>query len=291
MSDQLFIRLRGRVQGPFTPDQLQSLAKRGQFSRTHEISTDGVSWSRAINRPDLFPTGRVDLVPAELVLPDTSSSPESQAAIAAPPPVDVWYYHQLGKNHGPVDINHLQHLATSGQILPEDMVWKEGLPDWIAAGRVPGLFSASAAAPPVPGASPLTGHAFESHQMRSCPFCAEQIAVSAIKCKHCGSMLIPIQQGNNRGFEAASSGLIHPSNSPKDPLLMALLSGCCIAGLGQIALGQTMKGVMILVASMLLGAVTAGTSILVTWPVGGLDAYLIARKLKDGNSVGLWECF
>jgi hypothetical protein len=287
MSDELFIRLRGRVQGPFTADQLQSLAKRGQFGRTHEISTDGVSWSRASNRPELF----TKVVPAELVAVDAPLSPEPPPANAVPPTVDAWYYHQLGTSHGPVDFNYLQYLANTGQILPEDKVWKTGLTEWIVAGGVPGLFNVTAAAAPISSASPSSNQSFGSSQMRSCPFCAEQIAASAIKCKHCGSILIPIQQGNNRGFEAASSGLIHPSNSPKDPLLMALLSGCCIAGLGQIALGQTTKGVMILLGSMALGAVTAGASILVTWPLGGLDAYLIAKKLKSGKSVGQWECF
>ncbi len=56
-------------------------------------------------------------------------------------------------------------------------------------------------------------------------------------------------------------------------------------------LGQVIKGVVILLGSMVLGALTAGVSILVTWPVGGIDAYLIAKKLKDGRSVGQWEFF
>ena len=72
---------------------------------------------------------------------------------------------------------------------------------------------------------------------------------------------------------------------------MALLSFCCLAGLGQIVLGQTIKGVMILLGSMVLAVVTGGFSVFVTWPLGGLDAYLIAKKLQSGKSVGQWECF
>ena len=58
---------------------------------------------------------------------------------------------------------------------------------------------------------------------------------------------------------------------PKDPVLM-VLSGYCIAGLGQIIFGQLTKGVVILLGSIVLAALTAGISILVTWPVGAIDA-------------------
>ncbi len=146
MSEQLFIRLRGRIQGPFTSDQLQSLAKRGQFSRTHEVSVDGVQWSRASNRPELFPAAVVDLPPVELDFAEAQfavDAPPTGAAV--PPPTDVWHYNQLGKNYGPVDFSHLQYLANSGQIRSEDMVWKEGLPEWLEAGRVPGLIKNPAA--------------------------------------------------------------------------------------------------------------------------------------------------
>ena len=72
---------------------------------------------------------------------------------------------------------------------------------------------------------------------------------------------------------------------------MGILSGCCIAGLGQMILGQVIKGVVILIGSMIAAVLTAGVSILVTWPLGGIDAYLVAKKLKDGRSVGQWDFF
>ncbi|MCC5875306.1 MAG: hypothetical protein JJU11_03705 [Candidatus Sumerlaeia bacterium] len=81
------------------------------------------------------------------------------------------------------------------------------------------------------------------------------------------------------------------SSTPKDPILMAVLSGCCIAGLGQMLLGQLGKGFAFLGAAIVLGVLTGGLSFLATGPAFAIDAYLIAKKLKEGKSVGKWECF
>jgi hypothetical protein len=152
MNDQLFIRLRGRIQGPFAADQLHQLARRGQFSRSHEISTDGVNWTRATTRPELFPPAGMSA--AVIVAPEVELEPPRAAAPVVPPPADVWFYHQLSQNHGPIDFTHLQYLASSGQIAADDMVWKDGLPEWLPAGRVPGLMRPVGTAQPVQ-ASPM----------------------------------------------------------------------------------------------------------------------------------------
>lgn len=72
---------------------------------------------------------------------------------------------------------------------------------------------------------------------------------------------------------------------------MAVLSGCCINGLGQIILGQTLKGVALLVGSIVLMAATGGISLLIALPVIAIDAYLIGKKLEAGNPVEEWEFF
>ena len=72
---------------------------------------------------------------------------------------------------------------------------------------------------------------------------------------------------------------------------MAILSGCCITGLGQIILGQTLKGITLLVGSVILLVGTAGFGLLIAYPLIAIDAYLIAKKLEAGNPVDEWEFF
>lgn len=85
--------------------------------------------------------------------------------------------------------------------------------------------------------------------------------------------------------------MINPSNPPKNPLLMGLLSGCCITGLGQIILGQTLKGVVILLGAVVFGVITGGLGAFIVLPLVGIDAYLIAKKLEAGQPVEEWEFF
>lgn len=84
-----------------------------------------------------------------------------------------------------------------------------------------------------------------------------------------------------------------PSDPPKDPVMMCILS-VLIVGLGQIILGQTGKGITMLVGVILFGLFTCFYGFLLApifWLIAGLDAYKIANKLKQGNSVGAWEFF
>jgi uncharacterized protein DUF4339 len=64
----------------------------------------------------------------------------------------VWYYAHDGAQTGPVSFGDLRAAVASGQLGPEDLVWKEGTVDWVPARTVAGLFpSMAAAAAPPPG--------------------------------------------------------------------------------------------------------------------------------------------
>jgi hypothetical protein len=59
-----------------------------------------------------------------------------------------WHYTALGERHGPVTDRELKALAENKQLLPDDLVWAEGLPDWMPAKRVKGLFAQEPEKPP-----------------------------------------------------------------------------------------------------------------------------------------------
>ena len=56
---------------------------------------------------------------------------------------DEWFYAVQGDRVGPVSIDKLKELAAQGGLLPEDMVWQDGMEDWKPASKVRGLFPAS----------------------------------------------------------------------------------------------------------------------------------------------------
>jgi hypothetical protein len=68
-----------------------------------------------------------------------------------------WYYTTNRQQMGPVSWEELQQLAERGLLKPQDLVWTDGMPEWVKASRQQGLFAtAKAPAPtaPAPAASP-----------------------------------------------------------------------------------------------------------------------------------------
>ncbi len=58
-----------------------------------------------------------------------------------------WYYAKGDKKHGPVSSKQLKQLARTGELLPTDLVWKEGAADWKPAKLLNGLFPETKQAP------------------------------------------------------------------------------------------------------------------------------------------------
>lgn len=61
-----------------------------------------------------------------------------------------WYYSQKGQPTGPVEEDQLREMLRGGQLDPNELVWREGMPQWIPA-RQANLVTGP---PPLPAASP-----------------------------------------------------------------------------------------------------------------------------------------
>ncbi|MBX9625228.1 MAG: GYF domain-containing protein [Gemmataceae bacterium] len=62
----------------------------------------------------------------------------------------AYYYSRDGERAGPVSVGELRRLIDDGEVGREDLVWKEGMPDWTPAARVEGLLAPAAGPPPLP---------------------------------------------------------------------------------------------------------------------------------------------
>lgn len=66
-----------------------------------------------------------------------------------------WYYGKNGQQHGPVSMDVVRQLITSGQLLGQDLAWREGMNQWQPVHSIPELTShLPTQAPPVQGTLP-----------------------------------------------------------------------------------------------------------------------------------------
>jgi len=85
-----------------------------------------------------------------------------------------------------------------------------------------------------------------------------------------------------------STTQIQPSDPPKNPIIAAILSFLLLGGVGQMYLGQTKKGIIIIVATIILACVGVGFVIPI---LGAVDAYMMADKLEKGEAIGDMQWF
>jgi len=71
-----------------------------------------------------------------------------------------WYYTQYGQQQAPVEQEQLVNWLATGQLSASELVWMDGMSNWLPAAQVPGLASqlppsAPAGYPGYPQAQPL----------------------------------------------------------------------------------------------------------------------------------------
>jgi hypothetical protein len=155
--------------GPYTVEKLKALRARGQFSRVHEISTDQKNWSAAASLEELFIVPVAGSVsgsgPQQAIVASATTSPQTGGSTAARPAespsvaaglVDagtrpgepkspaagtamLWYYRIDDEQFGPAETAELKKLIGEGRLGRGDIVWRDGLLDWLAVEEVPEL--------------------------------------------------------------------------------------------------------------------------------------------------------
>ena len=167
-SDEWYMRARGRILGPFTRSQLESMCDRGQLSQFHELSQDRRSWIGATEMPELFSKPRVDRVFWRSAGADQGGytfveQPGAGSATPGLKPSPSWFFVD-GTHHGPLHLADLQRMAASGEVGPDTLVWRGGMANWVPASQVPELrFPAPADSPGKPMPYPPQGTLSQPH--------------------------------------------------------------------------------------------------------------------------------
>jgi hypothetical protein len=128
MSDKrYYVRIRGKVLGPFSQSQLRALRDRGQFHSYHEVSEDRQSWASAAQLAEIFIKTSEPANPRN----DVRDAPQQKSSTRPVETSDGWYYvDSAGRQHGPVDLNRLLALRASGTISNNTRIWCRGLDEW-----------------------------------------------------------------------------------------------------------------------------------------------------------------
>ena len=187
-----------------------------------------------------------------------------------------WHYAKNGERTGPVSSSELKKLAAEGTLQTDDLVWKEGWPDWKPASKLKGLFPepevSSSAPPPTPPSAPVTVQRAENEKF--CEACGTAIMSAAAICPHCGvkqktagiAGFFRKQIGHiNQKIAVAKSAINEEMNMETGismphkvvAIVVAVAAGWSgITGLGAIIAGRQKAGFAMLGLPLLLGALT-----------------------------------
>ncbi|MCC9601617.1 DUF4339 domain-containing protein [Stieleria sp. JC731] len=146
--ERVFIRFRGRTIGPLAPDKVKEMVRRGQVTRVHELSADGLSWTKAEEFGNFFPRASAmgaiagDMAADGSVVPPGEGA-AGQAGCIAPNEnaTAQWYAHVQGEKQGPVSMDQMRLYAEAKILKKDSLVWKNGMQSWTAASEaLPELF-------------------------------------------------------------------------------------------------------------------------------------------------------
>lgn len=118
-----YVKIHNRQIGPFPVAKFQELIEQGKVTKESQVSADGMTWKKAGRIPELFP---VDL--------SATAAPTMKMGGSG-----SWYYAVDGKNRGPLSSEDMAELVRDGTISGTDLVWREGMSQWLQLRLVPEL--------------------------------------------------------------------------------------------------------------------------------------------------------
>lgn len=116
-----------------------------------------------------------------------------------------------------------------------------------------------------------------------CTKCGHENTSEAAFCGKCGTVL---SRSSSPETTPRDAGKVYPSNPPKSPHLAWL--NLLIPGLSQILMEQTIKGIVLLVSSVVLWVTGIGVLIQIASVV---DGFMVGNVLKSGRPVSQWQFF
>jgi hypothetical protein len=136
--DRVYVRFKGKTLGPLTTEKVHGLIKRGQITRMHELSSDGLAWTRAEDFGVFFAQRNSQQAthenPREPTFPAPSTEAtqhHSQPRPGERPQDDIeWYAHFNKQSQGPITTDALYDLIDNGTISSKTLVWRSGFEDW-----------------------------------------------------------------------------------------------------------------------------------------------------------------
>lgn len=141
MSSRYFIRFKGRVLGPMSQEKVMDLVHRGQVTRHHELSPDGLQWRLADTFDEFYPKrpperlSRPDLERLEEA-DDLRLSSDGDIIKQTAMLTDKWFTHVDGAQLGPVDEPTIRQWIRLGKVTSETLMWREGMGEWMVASLV-----------------------------------------------------------------------------------------------------------------------------------------------------------
>ena len=138
---RFFVRIRGKVHGPYSVKQLSALRSQGRFGETDEVSLDGNTWEPGSTLEQLFTSlqkpsqSKSREMNAEPVSVPAASTPKT----STPAPRDasaVWHYSVNDEQLGPVSLSELRQMLDLGRLTLRDLVWRQGMSEWCTASDI-----------------------------------------------------------------------------------------------------------------------------------------------------------